>query len=316
LQKVGFTMLLPEEAFTPFNFTENVILVIQIVFNVMNAILQLLLLFCWWKLRRSDADRFAIAIILTDLTYATNMIIVGMSFLLGGGLWWKQPSLGPISCVIDGAIALMSSWGCCNAIILYTIQRYMVICRNSSLTMTSCVLFLLYITLVPIAFCIIITYSSDAKLNIAPSRVYCMIEWSDNSVTTHTITAITFGLYVIIDIIIFWCYYRIYKHLGHVFFNSITINTQNQTDAEEKKEHEAIQRTALLRSILIVSAYLVAWAPFNVLICYEFISKRPVTPLVDALCVFSLHINPLLNFLIFFHTNGHYKQAIKDIFRF
>jgi hypothetical protein len=316
LQKVSFIMFLPEEAFIPFTFTENVILVIQIVFNVTNSILQLLLLFCWWKLRRTDADRFAIVIIISDLTYAIFMIVVGMSSVLGGGLWWKQPSLGPIRCVIDGTIALICSWGCINAIVLYTIQRYMMICRNSSVPMTACALTLLYITLVPIAFCTIITYSSDAKLNIASSGVYCTIDWDDHSVTSHSITAITIGIYLMNHYLIFWSYYSIYKHLGHVFFNSITMNTQNQTDAEEKVEHETIQRTALIRSILIVTAYLVAWGPFNVLVLYEFISKRPAAPLFDAVCVFFLHINPLLNFLIFFHTNSHYKQAIKDLFRF
>jgi hypothetical protein len=246
----------------------------------------------------------------------------------------REWALGVSGMEAMGLIIYVTHLNSLLGVILYTWQRYMVVCRDQSLSLShSCGMITLYSCL-SASLCSWCIWSEDGEYTVSTSGTYAQVDWSNNALPNRCATAFVilciFGGLVLIS----FTYYTIDKKIGKflqriLHFHKeqevqrskecppgaprpILSNTASQVPAKSLAEvNSERQRRVLLRSVSIVVVYLLVWSPYGMVVIYEFFTGVSVSGLVDAMCCFLLTTNPVANFVIFVCTNPEYANSLK-----
>jgi hypothetical protein len=288
------------------------------------GLVQLLLLWCWIKNRKNpDHDKFALLIFVSDAMTGLAMQPFAITLLLSkdGFPGWY---FGDIGMFLYGETVYFTHFNSLLSVILYTLQRYMVVCRQQSLDLTQCQKTMVALSCMAAG---INAWSFFGDVNgyaVSASGAYVIINWTHRSIPNILAICIPLITACVAIHVILFSYYQIHikmSHLKHKFLKtsrnrkdeSIPDSLQQIAVSGVEDQNAKRQRIVLFRSVLIVTGYFVAWTPYTFLLIIQIASGTPCTPLADAICSFLIATNPLFNALVFFGTNRQYSTALKSL---
>jgi hypothetical protein len=312
------SMILVGQKLAHFTLSETLTLGLSSFFFCAGTLTQGILIVCWWKLRSKDADEFAIFIIFTN--FVGSLVFAALSIIVLSGNGYIGSGLGVTGCVVAGVLLFVYFMTCFCVICIYTLQRYVVVCLEKSLSIARCICFVIFFMMLCSGLCLMCIFSPHGEFSLAPSLIYSMIDWAGRG-DTNIIAGYFLLLFASTGFcVIGWTYFSIFRRLGKSLRMWMNQLNSSMNRSISSKNHEVVdqkfaaQRRFVMRSLMILGVYVVVWTPYILQVAFEVATKTSVTPLYNSVSTVFLTTNASLNFLIFLKTNSAYGKVLQEMF--
>jgi hypothetical protein len=318
--------------------------------QIMGLFLQVLLFWCWAKVRKKEDDEeLTLFIFVPDIVSCLLVLPFNIALVTSedGFRAWCFGALGMQAVPVIVFVTQITTFvGIC----IYTWQRHSVVCQQQSLQTLPCLAVIVFSSLVAFGLSLWCVLAENAQVTVGQSGVYVMIDWTKR--TTPNMLA---GSCVLLHgyvgfVLIGYTYYKIDKKVGKLLRKLLSPSPANarnvskdhltgkakaprrpERDATELAEPcttaEAFQRSwadstserqrrLLLRSALIITMYAIAWCPYGMLITFELITSTYVSATMDSICALLVLTLPTNNFIIFVCTNREYARLLRKAVSF
>ncbi|KAJ3035546.1 hypothetical protein HK097_004178, partial [Rhizophlyctis rosea] len=207
-------------------------------------------------------------------------------------------------------------------------MRYVCVVRGQQLSRNHLITSLGSIWAISFVTAISPFWFKDSQYKLRPSGVLCLADWTDptthgKSFTAWTLIALSTAIAIIIV-----CYVRVFAEIrrsgkalsfssgrGDVNMRrSISLETRPQSGGKREKSAREVEAKVAMRSVVIVTVFLIEWAPLGAVFVLEFFTGRAVSPLFDYISKFCANTNFVCNSLLFMFLDRRFSERTKELF--
>ena len=270
-------------------------------------VLDSLIIFAFLKKRNiTVSSKFILSFCCADMFLTAIILIFGIRDVIAGGYSW-----GSLACVVESQILVFSEGSSIMFLIAITLDRYLVIKHQYSLShrQAHIIIFAIMIGMPFVGLPLIVGGADKHSISLQPGKLICAITWWDPSSTT------VFAVYVSLVFVTTCSITMIYAYSSVIFLykevhssanaaaqSKMFSTAKDEMSSSSSKENsiaiaqaKATERLILTKCIALTGCFMVSWIPFVINVFVQQVTRRPSSSLVDNFILILVGLNTIMN---------------------
>jgi hypothetical protein len=263
---------------------------------------------------------------------------------LGAGGW----AVGRVGCVAEALMICIGCFASVFSILASTVERYMHIIHQRSLTLREAWLMVATVWSVSMvgSWFPLFFGAQDMAYGLNSGLTVCVIAWWDSGAWATTSTILALVAFISCLFGMAYCYFVIVRMYvtysqkiakqrmafqtnaissvwgksvlpadGTVLSQMENMSPVKETDLDKGKDLlSQMERVLLTKALILTMTFLLMWSPYFVKFWMELITRRPVSSLFDNLCNLGAATNSCVNWLLLVTLDFRIKRRVYRLF--